>query len=131
MIKKVLKLSRCSQPLKGWKRVGQFIGGRSYTEKSYQPLLHNPISFINDHIPASDLGPRCVNSIFIPFITLLYSPVKNTFVESNFKMLVTSLFETIITRLCRQLAYLPSYYRKSQRRGSKSNYFSSYYYPNW
>lgn len=29
-------------------------------------------------------------------------------------MLVTSLFETIITRLCRQLAYLPSYYRKSQ-----------------
>ena len=55
--------------------MGRFIGGRSYTEKSYLLLLHNPIRFINDHIPASDLGPRFVNSIFIPFITLSYLPV--------------------------------------------------------
>ena len=30
--------------------------------------LNNPFSFIDDHILAPDLGPRFVNSIFIPFI---------------------------------------------------------------
>ena len=80
VIKKVLKLSGCSQPLKGWKRLGQFIGGRSYAEKSNLPQLYNPFSFINYHILASDVGPRLVNSIFYSFHNfVLFASVRRRF----------------------------------------------------
>ena len=57
--------------------MGQFIDGRSYTEKSNQPELHNPFSFVNYHMLASDVGPRSVNSIFYPFYNfVLFASMK-------------------------------------------------------
>ena len=43
--------------------------------KEKPTLINNPFSFIDDHILASDVGPRFINSIIIAFITLFYLPV--------------------------------------------------------
>ena len=60
--------------------MGQFIGGRSYAEKSNLPQLYNPFSFINYHILASDVGPRLVNSIFYSFYNfVLFASMKRRF----------------------------------------------------
>ena len=60
--------------------MGQFIGGRSYAEKSNLPQLYNPFSFINYHILASDVGPRLLNSIFYSFFHfLLFASVRRRF----------------------------------------------------
>ena len=86
VIKKVLKLSGCSQPFKGWKRVGRLIGGRSYAERSNLPQLHNPFSFINHHILASDVGSRLVNSIFYSFYNfVLFASMKRRFQVFSFR----------------------------------------------
>ena len=60
--------------------MGRFIGGRSYAEKSNLPQLHNPFSFINHHILASDVGSRLVNSIFYSFYNfVLFASMKRRF----------------------------------------------------
>ena len=59
--------------------MGQFIGGRSYAEKSNLPQLYNPFSVINYHILASDVGPR-LNSIFYSFYNfVLFASVRRRF----------------------------------------------------
>ena len=108
MIKKVLKLSGCSQPLKGWKRVGQSIGGRSYAEKSNLPQLYNPLSFINYHILASDVGPRLVNSIFYSFYNfVLFASMKRRFQVFSLRtgFALRTSFHTNNTVKCEQDLY--------------------------
>ena len=65
---------------RGWERAEQFIDGQSHTEKSNQPLITQSFTFINDHILASDVGPRLVNSIFYSFYNfVLFARVRRRF----------------------------------------------------
>ena len=65
---------------RGWERAEQFIDGQSHTEKSNQPLITQSFTFINDHILASDVGPRLVNSIFYSFYNfVLFASVRRRF----------------------------------------------------
>ena len=65
---------------RGWERAEQFIDGQSHTEKSNQPLITQSFTFINDHILASDVGPRLVNSIFYSFYNfVLFASIKRRF----------------------------------------------------
>ena len=75
--------------------------------KEKPTLIKNPFSLIDDHILASDVGPRFINSIFIPFITLFICQYEKeiTSVLSQNRLALRTSFHTNTTVKCEQDLY--------------------------